>query len=47
MNAAKPNSADPPASPSSPSVTFTAFVVPNVIRPAQITHAIDADPPAR
>ena len=38
MNAPKPISAEPPARPSSPSVTLTAFVVAQMIRPAKITH---------
>ena len=38
MNAPKPISAEPPASPSSPSVTLTALVVAQMIRPAQITQ---------
>ena len=38
MNAPNPIIADPPASPSSPSVTFTALVVAQMISPAQMTH---------
>ena len=39
VNAPKPIRAAPPASPSRPSVTFTALVVAQMINPAQITHA--------
>ena len=38
MKAPKPISAEPPASPSSPSVTLTALVVAQMMSPAQITH---------
>ena len=37
-NAPKPISADPPANPSRPSVTLTALVVAQMIRPAKATH---------
>ena len=40
MNAPKPISAEPPASPSRPSVTLTALVVAQITSPAQITHTI-------
>ncbi len=38
VKAPKPMSAEPEASPSSPSVTFTAFVVAQMIMPAQMTQ---------
>ena len=38
MKAPKPISAEPPARPSRPSVTFTAFVVAHTMTPAQSTH---------
>src|SRR5215204_5059249 len=38
VKARKPMSADPAARPSRPSVTFTALVVLQTMRPAQITH---------
>ncbi len=38
MNAPKPISAEPPARPSRPSVTLTAFVVAQMIEPAKSTH---------
>lgn len=39
MNARKPKSADPAARPSSPSVTFTAFVVDHTITEVQTTQS--------
>ena len=38
MKARNPNSADPAASPSRPSVTFTAFVVAHTMTDVQMTH---------
>ena len=38
MNAPKPISAEPPASPSRPSVTLTALVVAQIIAPAHNTQ---------
>ena len=38
VNAKKPSIAEPPASPSRPSVTFTAFVVAKIMNPVQMIH---------
>jgi hypothetical protein len=38
MKAPNPIRAEPPARPSSPSVTLTAFVVAQMMSPAKITH---------
>ena len=41
VKARKPISAEPPARPSSPSVTFTALVVAQMIMPAQTTQTAE------